>query len=141
MQRFFALFVLGMFGLMIWLAVAWNRSFDKRAEPCSGADRSGAYAAAQQLITRRLAAPATAVYPSIIGEGVRVDEIAPCRFRVQTYVDAQNGFGALVRTPYTLDLTYLEADRIWTDQRVEAAKPHLPAANSASPKERPLPDR
>lgn len=141
MQRFFALFVLSMVGLMIWLAVAWNRSFDERANPCSGADRAGAYAAAQQLIARRLVAPATAVYPSIIGDGVRIDEVGPCRFRVQTYVDAQNGFGALVRTPHTLDLTYLEADQVWTDQRVEAPKPHLPAANSANPKERPLPGR
>jgi hypothetical protein len=37
---------------------------------------------------------------------VHVDQIGTCSYQVTAWVDAQNGFGAVLRMPYSMTLTY-----------------------------------
>lgn len=73
--------------------------------PCE--DDVGAFVMAQEFIKRDLKAPATAEFPMITAEGVssqpeQVD--GRCGFRVRTYVDAENSFGAKLRQNYVVTL-------------------------------------
>jgi hypothetical protein len=54
-----------------------------------------------------LKAPATATYAR---PSVSVDPKHPDRFTVASYVDSQNGFGAMIRTYWSIDLRYLGSD-------------------------------
>lgn len=78
----------------------------RRAHYCSEQGRTSAYTMAQTFVERRLRAPASAEFPWMTGEGVRVIHRSGCDFTVHGYVDAQNGFGALIRTRFVADLTY-----------------------------------
>jgi hypothetical protein len=76
-----------------------------------GGDTSGggtmAYYMCQDFIEKRLIAPATAEWPSrsdITVLPIRGKEEA---YQVRGYVDSQNGFGALIRTNYVCEVSYV----------------------------------
>lgn len=53
-----------------------------------------------------LKAPATARFARLGEAGVEIDTVAKCSYRVTAWVDAQNGFGAMLRTPYRMELRH-----------------------------------
>jgi hypothetical protein len=65
--------------------------------------RSTAYVMARDFVTDRLKAPSTAEFP--YGSGYSVSFVGECSFVVTGYVDSQNGFGAMIRTPWVVKLT------------------------------------
>jgi hypothetical protein len=73
-----------------------------RAErTCAGTSMSteaGLYA--KEIVKRSLKAPRTAKFPWVV-EG---RHLGNCRFLVASYVDAENSFGAMIRTNYTVTL-------------------------------------
>ena len=79
---------------------------DRRRQECGNGGRSSAYFYAERFITERLRAPSTAVYPSFNTRGVNVEWQSGCKFRVLGFVDAQNGFGALIRSTYFITVQY-----------------------------------
>lgn len=66
-----------------------------------------AFVMSQEFIKRQLKSPSTAEFPLITDSEVSVTK-APngksCIFHVRTPVDAQNSFGATVRSYFTVDL-------------------------------------
>lgn len=62
----------------------------------------------RSFIQKRLKSPNSASFPSRVSDpGVSVVHLSDCIFSVSAYADAQNSFGAEVRTPYQMTLTYL----------------------------------
>lgn len=94
-----------------------RRELEERAEneraACGSAANTLAHIYAQGFVEQQLAAPTTARFPSIHREGVRVTPVGNCEFLVQAYVDAQNGFGAMIRTPYAIQLKRLPHQEAW----------------------------
>ena len=58
----------------------------------------------ENFISKQLRAPATADFPSFGSD--RVKSLGKNRFKIISYVDAQNGFGAQIRTNYWVVLKY-----------------------------------
>jgi hypothetical protein len=79
-----------------------------RAKKCS--DTTLAFVMSQEFVRRRLKAPSTAEFPYITNDQVAVSTKADCAFRVIAWVDAQNGFGAQIRSRYVVDLKLLDDD-------------------------------
>jgi len=69
-----------------------------------------AFVMMQRPIRAQLKAPSTASFPYAPTVG---QPIGKCRFRITSYVDAQNGFGAMIRTPWTGVIEYFPSDRTW----------------------------
>lgn len=65
----------------------------------SGPDEMGAWTISQQFVNDALKAPATASYPSY--DESFVTDLGGGRFKVDAYVDAQNSFGAKIRSRFT----------------------------------------
>ncbi|UQY33599.1 hypothetical protein K8U54_18020 [Pseudomonas fulva] len=72
-----------------------------------------AYGAAQRIIERHLKAPSTADFPSSNSSQVKVTEVSKCKYRIQAYVDAQNAFGAKIRTPFSITVEGFPAKDEW----------------------------
>jgi hypothetical protein len=81
----------------------WN-SVDGRIE---------ALVMAHQFMERRLKAPSTADFPSIVSEGVGVFHMGNGVFIVNSHVDAQNSFGAKIRTRFICKLKD-NGDKTWS---------------------------
>jgi hypothetical protein len=71
-------------------------------------DAVGAWVVCQQFLEDQLKAPATAEYPS--GYSQYTTSLGGGKFRVDAYVDAQNSFGALIRTDFTCSVSYTGND-------------------------------
>lgn len=67
----------------------------------SAPDGSMAHVMAQKLVKAQLKAPSTAKFPS--AEYTATD-LGGGRWRVSSYVDAQNGFGAMLRSQWTVEM-------------------------------------
>jgi len=65
--------------------------------------KSWAYVLGQDHVKKALKAPGSAEFPSFTEVSVTSNE--NCSFRIVGYVDAQNSYGALLRTRYELRLT------------------------------------
>jgi hypothetical protein len=70
-----------------------------------------AYYMSREFVERRLKAPATARFPDYTPKFSNL--VGHNHFIVTAYVDSQNSFGALIRTPYIVRLEYLESDDLW----------------------------
>lgn len=84
---------------------------ERKDRRCS--DKTMALIMSQDFVKRELKSPSTAKFPSIHRDGVRVNQTGDCKFRVSAYVDAQNGFGAVVRTRYVMDIERLSKSQSW----------------------------
>lgn len=63
-----------------------------------------AFVDCKNFVERRLRAPATAAFADF--EGQRVQDLGGDRFRVTSWVDAENAFGAKLRTIYGCTVRY-----------------------------------
>jgi hypothetical protein len=73
-----------------------------------------AFVMSQKFIRNRLKSPSSASFPSITADGVQAISTSDCEFAVRAYVDAQNGFGAQIRTPYSMRLRYNRNTNDWS---------------------------
>jgi hypothetical protein len=78
------------------------------AKKCN--DTTMAFVMSQTFVKRHLKAPSTAEFPWITDDQVAISTRPDCAFRVIGWVDAQNGFGAQIRSKYVVDLKYLDDD-------------------------------
>jgi hypothetical protein len=76
------------------------------AKKCN--DTTMAFVMSQTFVKRNLKAPSTAEFPWITDDQVAISTKPDCGFRVIGWVDAQNGFGAQIRSKYVVDLKYLD---------------------------------
>ncbi len=71
-----------------------------------------AYVMCQDFVKKRLRAPGTAKFPGMFEEtsSQATTALGSNSFRVRSWVDAQNGFGALIRNDYVCKVTYTGSD-------------------------------
>lgn len=77
-----------------------------------GGDEDGAIAYCHQFVEDRLKSPDSADFPSFPDHDVT--ETGTMQWRVSSYVDAENSFGASLRTDWTCEISYDEAEGAWT---------------------------
>ena len=76
-------------------------------------DTTMAFVMSQEFVKRNLKAPSTAEFPWYTDDQVSVSQKPDCAFRVIGWVDAQNGFGAQIRSQYVVDLKYIDGSGAW----------------------------
>ena len=76
-----------------------DRTPEEKAEDLCN-DSSMAYIMSQQFVKKHLKSPSTANFPYSSSEGVHIFSGEECMHEVVAYVDAQNSFGAMIRTKY-----------------------------------------
>lgn len=72
------------------------------------------YIKSRVLIGQRLKAPATADFAS--QDASDIEQISTDSWRVRSYVDAQNAFGANIRT--TFDIVWKKNGEVWTPTKI-----------------------
>lgn len=107
--------------LLIVLAIGiYSCGGDGDSEPAKDSSPehspSAAYVMCQQFMKDRLRAPGTADFP--YGTDRYTTSEGGGRYRVESYVDAENGFGGEVRTDYTCVVEYSGDDK-WTLLKME----------------------
>lgn len=102
---------LGLMGLVAWLIGAAdqkkkNETPTSRAEEfCGSNGRFLAYKFVQFLVEDKLKAPSTAKFAKYDPSQVMIMD-DKCEFVIKGYVDAQNGFGAMLRNDFYVQIKY-----------------------------------
>lgn len=73
----------------------------------SPSSRGSLYATAKEHVSAQLRSPSTASFQPLGGRnGAIIMNTGECKFVMRFYVDAQNAFGAMVRTEFRYTVTY-----------------------------------
>ena len=101
--------------LAIIIGAAWLYSeVNKSKDPNACGSKTMAFVISQEFVKKHLKAPATASFPwGTNSDGVSVVERGRCEYTVNAYVDAENSFGAKLRTQYRADVTYMPEGNSW----------------------------
>ena len=73
-------------------------------------DNTMAFVMAKNFVEKVLKAPATAKFPWGTSDS-QISSIGDCTYIVRSYVDAENSFGAKIRTKYTAKVKYIGNDK------------------------------
>lgn len=106
---------LGFFTVLIIVGLMFtgSRTPEQRAA-ASCSSTTEAFVMSQSFVSQKLRAPATASYPWITDDAVSVTPTGgECEFIVLAYVDSQNGFGALIRSKYSIRVKFDKATGYW----------------------------
>lgn len=78
----------------------------------TGPSASMAYVMCQSFVKDRLKAPSSAKFPGMFEETYSdaTTKLSETQFRVRSWVDAQNSFGAMIRNNYTCTVSYTGND-------------------------------
>lgn len=74
-------------------------------------DRSEAFYASKEIIKRALKSPATAEFPPINEADINQEDSDV--WKVASFVDSQNSFGAILRTHYEITMEVDRQNKIW----------------------------
>ena len=95
---------------------AWKKSPDREVEAVAKdcGNTTMAFVMSQNFVKQRLKSPSSAEFPMVTDRGVHVTPDGKCGFAVSAFVDSQNAFGAVVRSPYQAAITYNRQSKRWS---------------------------
>ena len=105
----------GCIGCLILIAAAVLFSQCNKPSPAqeqankSKDDAIGAWIAATDYIQTKLLSPGSAKFPMLPPDGA-VETLSDNRWRIHSYVDSQNTFGALLRSNWSVEVTHPDPD-------------------------------
>jgi hypothetical protein len=95
-------------GAFVILAIGSSDSSSSRP-PAPSHDKISAYTMCQQFTEDRLKSPSTADWPW--GASDATTDLGDGRYRVRTHVDAQNSFGAMIRSQVDCTVRFVGGDK------------------------------
>lgn len=110
--------VLFIAGLVVFIVVKLSVQDSPSSAPTASVDHCNdtmmAFVMSQNFVKKRLKSPSSAEFPYINEDGVSVEQLAPCRYSVSAYVDSQNGYGATLRSRYSVVMTSTPDGKTWS---------------------------
>lgn len=97
------------------ISIAMVSACGEPRDPAVGGQETTAFVMCQSPVSGRLRAPSTAKFPYITAPGVSAVHVGGGVYRVRGFVDAQNGFGAMLRTSWTCEIKE-NSDKTWSLQ-------------------------
>jgi RNA polymerase subunit RPABC4/transcription elongation factor Spt4 len=105
---------LGLLGVMVLFAALGggdDSAGGSSAEARINGTAVGAWVACQDFVSRRLKAPGTADFPGVYSD--HVAHVGSGRYQVRASVDAENSFGAKLRSNFDCTVQYQASDESW----------------------------
>ena len=97
--------VVGILALIIGLSVGGGGS--KKKKGCQDHEDYEAYSYAEKFVEERLKSPSSAIFPEMREYRNHIKTIERNKkFRITSWVESQNSFGAMIRTPFSCDIIF-----------------------------------
>jgi hypothetical protein len=65
-----------------------------------------AYNYAEDFVKQKLKSPSTAVFPEVSEKNEHITDLGSGKYKIDSWVDSQNGFGAMVRTNFSCTIIF-----------------------------------
>jgi len=108
--------IISLVGIAVFVLLAFGSTdSEKSSDPNAWKtedNKSMAYIMMEDFVKQRLKAPSTAEFPGVFdGKLDHVTALGNQTYRIVSYVDAQNSFGAKIRTKFVGEIKQMSADR------------------------------
>ena|SRR3990167_4801531 len=87
-------------------------------DPANGGEETFAFVMCQSPVSAQLRAPSTAKFPFTTAPGVSSKHVGGGAYQVRGFVDAQNGFGAMIRTSWSCKIRE-NSDNSWSVENIK----------------------
>lgn len=118
-MRVTALGLFGVAAVFVWIGVTTTVDRPEVASRDTQCAPDMAFVMSQNFVKRELRSPTTAQFPR---QASATSEIGECQFRVSSHVDAQNGFGAMIRSRYSVDMQFHSGSKTWSAANLSVAE-------------------
>ena len=96
---------------LLFIGCAYDGRTQEPRTPTPQHDWAGAWTVCEKFVKGKLKTPSTAKFPSIwSGHSQYVTYLGDKQYRVESYVDAQNIFGAMLRTNFNCKVEHVEGN-------------------------------
>lgn len=111
-RNLFLKHIISVISVIIFVFIAFGSETNKYFSDDSSSDSSTenllAYSYAEDYVKQRLRSPSTAKFPGIWdGKADHISKIGERKYSIRSYVDSQNGFGAMLRTNWSCKITFV----------------------------------
>jgi len=76
-----------------------------KTDSCSG-KHVEAYYAAEKFVKQELKSPSSTKFPSLSEKSQHVKNSYNCSYKIDSWVDSQNSFGAMIRTKFSCTVVF-----------------------------------
>lgn len=97
-------------GLIIYLFSPSEKSAPSGSSMTSN-NKFLAYSYAEDFVKKQLKSPSTAKFPGTFEKNEHITELGASRYKIVSWVDSQNGFGAMIRTNFSCIIQF-EGDNV-----------------------------
>lgn len=84
---------------------------DSSSSSSSSTNKFMAYSCAEDFVEKQLKSPSTAKYPKVMEKDNHITELGNNRYKINSWVDSQNSFGATIRTRFSCIIIF-EGDMV-----------------------------
>jgi hypothetical protein len=101
-NQFYKIILMSVFAFFI----AISCSSEQSPEDLERTNRFLAYSYAEDYVKSQLKSPSTAKFPSILKKDAHISSLGNATYRITSWVDSQNGFGAMIRSDFTCQIYF-----------------------------------
>lgn len=81
-------------------------SDDDNSSSSADTNKMLAYNYAEDFVKQRLKSPSTAEFPGLFEKADHITELGNEEYRINSWVDSQNGFGAIIRSKFSCKIIF-----------------------------------
>ena len=109
-RKTFLRHTLSVLSIVIFTILAFGSS-DSDGSGASSSEDLLAYNYAEDFVKKQLRSPSTAEFAGLFEKRDHITKIGTREYRIQSYVDSQNGFGAMIRSNWSCTIKF-QGDRV-----------------------------
>jgi hypothetical protein len=83
-------------------------SDDDNSSSSTETNKMLAYNYAEDFVKQRLKSPSTAEFPGLFEKADHITELGNDEYRINSWVDSQNGFGAMIRSKFSCKIIFID---------------------------------
>jgi hypothetical protein len=83
-------------------------SDDDNSSSSTATNKMLAYSYAEDFVKKRLKSPSTAEFPGLFEKAEHITELGNDEYLISSWVDSQNGFGAMLRSNFSCKIIFIE---------------------------------
>jgi hypothetical protein len=83
-------------------------SDDDNSSSSTETNKMLAYSYAEDFVKQRLKSPSTAEFPGLFEKANHITELGNDEYRINSWVDSQNGFGAMIRSEFSCKIIFID---------------------------------
>lgn len=97
--------------LLVILYIIGSNGDDSSSSSSTSTNKFLAYNYAENFVEKKLKSPSTAEYPGVSEKDRHITDLGGGKYKIDSWVDSQNGFGATIRTNFSCTIIF-EGDKV-----------------------------